>query len=225
MVFSELIEALRCVRPHDDAPLIAVADDVVERDIRRGSLGCPACRAEYPIAAAVADFRLGRDGPAPAPDKTRVAEELAIRAGALLGLAEPGGLVVLAGTWTSCAPELAALAEPVRLLALDAAPGIASGAGVSLARTAGEIPLRAGAARGIALDAAHATAGYLETAAAALAPRGRLVAPAAAAVPPGFTELARDARDWVAEKTVTPAVVPLARAPRRAPAQSPSPDA
>jgi hypothetical protein len=35
-------------------------------------------------------------------------------------------------------------------------------------------------------------------------------------VPAGFTELARDARDWVAEKLPVETVVPLARAPRRA---------
>jgi hypothetical protein len=87
---------------------------------------------------------------------------------------------------------------------------------VSLARTAGEIPLRAGTARGIALDAAHATPGYLESAAAAVSSRGRLVAPASSPVPAGFTELARDARDWVAEKQPVETVVPLARAPRRA---------
>jgi hypothetical protein len=125
-------------------------------------------------------------------------------------------VVVLAGAWAACAPEIAGLAEPVRVLALDAPPGIASGAGVSLARTAGEIPLRAGTARGIALDAAHAGDAYLASAAAAVSARGRLVAPVTAPVPAGFTELARDARDWVAEKLPVEQVVPLGRAPRRA---------
>jgi hypothetical protein len=215
-VFSELIESLRCVNAHEPTGLVAIADETVERDIIRGSLGCPTCKASYPIAAAVADFRLERAGVPLAPAKTRPADDLAMRAGALLGLAEPGGVVVLAGEWAACAPEIAGIAEPVRVLALDAPPGIASGAGVSLARTAGEIPLRAGTARGIALDAAHATPGYLESAAAAVSPRGRLVAPASSPVPAGFTELARDARDWVAEKLRVEPVVPPPRAPPRA---------
>jgi uncharacterized protein YbaR (Trm112 family) len=216
-VFSELIESLRCVRPHEPTGLVAVAFKTVDRDIVSGSLGCPACKASYPVEGSIADFRLGSEGPAAPPAKTRPAEELAVRAGALLGLTEPGGLVVLAGTWSACAPEIAALAEPVKVLALDPAAGIASGAGVSLALTAGEVPLKAGSARGIALDAAHATDGYLAAAAGALAPRGRLVAPAEAAVPAGFTELARDARDWVAEKIDAPAIVPIARAKRQSP--------
>ena len=215
-MFSELIESLRCVNAHESTGLVAIADETLERDIIRGSLGCQHCKASYPVAGAVADFRLGRAGVAFPPAKTRPADDLAMRAGALLGLAEPGGVVVLAGAWAACAPEIAAIAEPVRVLALDAPPGIASGAGVSLARTAGEIPLRAGTARGVALDAAHATASYLESAAAAVSSRGRLVAPATAPVPAGFTELARDERDWVAEKLPVETIVPLARAPRGA---------
>jgi hypothetical protein len=221
-VFSELIESLRCVREHAPAQLVAVAEQVIDRHIRRGSLGCPTCLADYPVADGVADFRLGSEGPALPPPKGRVEEELAIRAGALLGLAEPGGLVLLAGAWTQCAPELVALLEPVKVLAIDAAPGMAEGVGLSLARTAGVIPLRAASARGIALDAAHATPGYLESAAAAVAPNGRLVAPISVAVPTGFTELARDAREWVAERITAPTVVPLSRAPRKAPQSPPA---
>ncbi len=214
-MFSELVESLRCVRAHEPTGLVAIAFKTVERDIVSGSLGCPHCKTTYPIDGAVADFRSGGEGVPLAPPKTHPADELALRAGALLGLAEPGGTVVLAGAWAECAPEIAGIAEPVRVLALDAPGGIASGAGVSLARTAGEIPLLAGKARGIALDAAHASASYLASAAAAVSARGRLVAPVSAPVPEGFTELARDARDWVAEKLPVETVVPLARAPRR----------
>jgi hypothetical protein len=221
-VFSELVESLRCVRAHEPAGLVAVSFETSERDIVRGSLGCPTCLAEYPIADAVADFRDGAPGPALPPAKSRPEEELAVRAGALLGLEEPGGLVVLAGAWSAAAPELAAIVEGAKILALDAAPGIASGAGVSLARTAGAIPIRAGAARGIALDAAHAGSDTLRDAVRALAPRGRLVAPATCAVPDGVTELARDARDWVAERAAPAAVVPLTRAPKGARAQPPA---
>jgi uncharacterized protein YbaR (Trm112 family) len=210
-VFSELVESLRCVRAHEPAGLVAIAGRTVERDIVRGTLGCPNCGAEYPIVDAVADLRDGAAGPPLPPAKSRPADALAVRAGALLGLEDPRGLVVLTGAWTVAAPELAAIAEPVRVLALDAAPGVASGAGVSLARTAGTVPLRDGSARGIALDAAHCDPGYLASAAAAIASRGRLVAPVACPVPLGFTELARDAQDWVAEKGPVEVRVPLRR--------------
>ena len=220
-MFSGLVESLRCVRDHEPSGLVAVAAETFERDIVRGSLGCPVCRAEYGIANAVADFRSGAEGPPPPPAKTRVAEELALRAGALLGLADARGLAVLAGAWSAAAPELAAIAEPVHVLAVDAAPGVASGAGVSLARTAGEIPLRAGTARGIALDAAHSGDRYLASAAAALSARGRLVAPVTCALPAGFSELARDASDWVAEKDAVATVVPLTRARGQPPSPPP----
>ena len=213
-MFSELVESLRCVRAHEPTGLVAVAYETVERDILRGSLGCATCGAEYPIAAGVADLRDGAAGAAPPPAKTRPADELAVRAGALLGLADPHGLVVLAGAWAAAAPELAAIAEPVRVLALDAPAGIASGAGVSLARAAGEIPLRAGSARGIALDAPHADARTLASAVLALAPRGRLVAPVTCGVPAGITELARDSRDWVGEKQGSTPVVTIERRQR-----------
>ena len=46
-----------------------------------------------------------------------------------------------------------------------------------------------------------------------VAPTGRLLAPAEAPVPPDLTELARDPRQWLAERgTVASAPVPLARA-------------
>ena len=49
---------------------------------------------------------------------------------------------------------------------------------------------------------------------AALATRGRLVAPATAPVPIAIRELARDATEWVGEREATPVTVPLARAVR-----------
>jgi hypothetical protein len=223
-VYSELVESLRCVRAHAPTGLVAVAYETSDRDIVRGALGCPECKAEYAIADATADFRDGAEGPALPPAKSRPEDVLAMRAGALLGLEEPGGVVVLAGAWTAAAPELAALTQAVKILALDAAPGVASGDGISLARTAGVIPLRAATARGIALDAAHASASDVSSAVEALAPRGRLIAPVTCTVPDGVRELARDARDWVGERLAAPAVVPLARAPKGAPAQPPSPE-
>ena len=210
-MLSELVESLRCPRAHEPAALIAVSYASDGREIVRGALGCPACGAEFAIDAGVADLRDGAAGIAPPPAKTRPADERALRAGALLGLADGAGLVVLAGAWAEAAPELAALAESVRLLAFDAPAGVAGGDGLSLARTAGGIPLLPARARGIALDAPHADARTLAEAAAALAPRGRLVAPATCAVPDGLSELARDAADWVAERLPTPAVIKLER--------------
>jgi hypothetical protein len=210
------VDSLRCVRPHEDSWLVARADELVARHIVRGELGCPVCEARYAVREGVADFA-GFAGFAGFSDSTggspaRQAGEdssmrvelssaraaLAVRAAALLGLGEAGGIVVLAGAWSAAAYEILELVESVQLLALDYAPGLESGGALSLARIADVLPLAAGSVRGIALDAAHATPSLLAGAARALAPGGRLIAPASALVPNTLTELARDEEHWVA---------------------------
>ena len=177
----------------------------------RGELGCPICATRYPVRAGVVDFTSGES----IPQVMRAEQGLALRAAALLGLTEPGGLVVLAGEWSACAQELLAMTDGVQLLALDFASGLESGGPLSLALIADVLPLAEGCARGIALDLAHSTGSLLAGAARALAPAGRLLAPATAPVPPMLRELARDDRHWVAEKSATTTSAPVAIAPRR----------
>lgn len=210
----DLVESLRCVREHELTWLVARADVREGRIIERGVLGCPSCGAEYPVERGVADFTLGRE-PVPVPSAVPGSEaEAAMLLAALLDLTSPGGFVVLAGEWARAAGALGDVVEGVHVLAMDAPDSAASGEGISRARTAGEIPIRPRACRGIALDAAHASPRALEQAAAALRPRGRLVAPADAAMPPPLGELARDVRLWVGEAAADSAVVPLGRARR-----------
>jgi hypothetical protein len=207
------VDSLRCVRPHEDSWLVARADELVARHIVRGELGCPVCEARYAVREGVADFA-GLVGSADSADTSPACQAvedssmrvelssaraaLAVRAAALLGLGEPGGIVVLTGEWSAAAYEILELVEGVQLLALDYAPGLESGGALSLARIADVLPLAAGSVRGIALDAAHATPSLLAGAARALAPGGRLIAPASALVPDTLTELARDEEHWVA---------------------------
>ncbi|HET7564934.1 MAG TPA: hypothetical protein VFJ96_08070 [Gemmatimonadaceae bacterium] len=181
-----------------------------DRDIVRGTLGCHVCGTEYPVTDGVADFTLGQPVPAPSHGNdvaSSTDEELALRAAALLDLAEPGGFALLTGAWSACAPSLTALTPRVHLLALDASTTIPSGGGISLARAHDTIPVRPHACRGIALDAAHTTPNLVATAVDALRPGGRLVAPASLLLPPGLTELARDEHHWVAAKASPPPVV------------------
>lgn len=205
-MFLALVDSLRCVRPHEDSWLIARADVLVGRHIVEGQLGCPVCGARYAIREGVADFGAGVALPADTLHVARASRErsfesdqsLALRAAALLELTESGGLVVLAGDWCAGAEALLALIDGVQFLALDAATALRSGGALSLARIAGVLPLAASCARGIALDAAHATPSLLAGAARALAPNGRLIAPSSALVPNDLRELARDDEHWVA---------------------------
>jgi hypothetical protein len=205
-MFLELVDSLRCVRPHEDSWLVARADELVARHIVSGELGCPVCEARYAVREGVADFT-SSDGVedssmrvelSSTPSARDVLAPLAIRAAALLGLAEPGGIVVLAGEWSAAANEILEMVDGVQLLALNYAPGLESGGALSLARIADVLPLAAGSVRGIALDTAHATPSLLAGAARALAPGGRLIAPASALIPDALTELARDDEHWVA---------------------------
>jgi uncharacterized protein YbaR (Trm112 family) len=211
-MFIELVESLRCPRPHEFTWLVASTLEMAGRDIRRGLLGCPSCSARYPIRDGVVDFQT-RDGTTPIPDSTPLAEseedaELAMRVAALFDLTTPGGFVVLAGDWAHAAPALRTVVEGVEILVLNTTVALTSGSGISLARTDGSIPIRPGAARGIALDARHA--GHVAGAARALRQYGRLVAPISASLPPDVEELARDGRDWVATKRLeTTEGVPL----------------
>jgi hypothetical protein len=182
---------------------VARADELVARHIVHGELGCPVCEARYPVRQGIADFsgdaRESADARTPhRPSDGSADEALALRAAALLGLTEPGGMVVLIGEWSAAASEILEITENVQLLALDYAPGLESGGALSLARIGDVLPLAAGSARGIALDATHATPSLLAGAALALAPGARLIAPASARLPDSLRELARDTQHWVA---------------------------
>jgi hypothetical protein len=213
-MFIELVESLRCPRPHEFTWLVASTLEMAGRDIRRGLLGCPSCSARYPIREGVVDFQT-RDGTTPIPDSTPLADpsgdpELAMRVAALFDLTSPGGFIVLAGEWAHAAPALRALVEGVEVLVLNGTVALTSGNGISLARTDGSIPIRPGVARGLALDERHAV--HVRAAARALRQYGRLVAPVTASLPADLEELARDGRDWVATKRVETAEgVPLRR--------------
>lgn len=213
-MFIELVESLRCPRPHEFTWLVASTLEMAGRDIRRGLLGCPSCSARYPIRDGVVDFQT-RDGTTPIPDSTPLGApegdaELAMRLAALLDLTSPGGFVVLAGEWAHAAPALLGLVEGVEVLVLNTTVALTSGNNISLARTDGSIPIRPGAARAIALDKRHAP--HVDAAARALRQYGRLVAPVGATLPADLEELARDSREWVATKRLeTTEAVPLRR--------------
>ena len=213
-MFIEVVGSLRCVHEHELSWLVASAYRMEARHIVSGELGCHVCGARYPVEDGVADFReLGSASaasPERAPGPPSLTDqpydagpaELALRAAALLDLTSPGGLVVLAGSWSVAAPELAGgeTAQRVQLLTFDPGAELRGGEGISIALTGRRLPLRPVTARGIALDESHSDPGYVASAAEALRPGARLLAPLSAPIPPGLAELARDERFWLASK-------------------------
>ena len=206
----ELVEQLRCLNAHEDSWLVGSFDRMEARTVIAGALGCPVCGAEYPIVDGVAWFGAVPGSDARVPSAATAADgdpEETMRLAALLGLVGAGGTVLLAGEWGALGAALVQLVQ-VRAVLLDPPAGIAAAEGTGVVRTDGRIPLAAGTLRGAALDEQNAArAGPV---AELLRARGRLVLPATGSHPAGVTELARDARHVVLEKTAAPSpLVPL----------------
>jgi hypothetical protein len=212
-MFIDLVDALRCPRPHAETWLVAAALEMRGRCLVRGTLGCPICQAEFAIEQGVALF----DGPSGDVRASRDAAvgddepvELAMRLAALLDLVEPGGIVAVGGAWEPALDPLldvasvrALVVEPLRAWEPREPLGALRGTG---------LPVAAGGLRGVALDARTCDADRMSAAVRSLRTKGRLVAPVDAAVPEGVRELARDDRHWVAEREVAAgAFVPLRR--------------
>ena len=203
-MFIELVDALRCPREHEESWLVLAATRIEARHIRVGTLGCPVCRAEYPINDGIADFRLGTspDGAAPARSASRGSDAIddvnAEHLAALLDLDDALGFVVLVGAWAHRAAELLEREPVPPLLVLDPPEGLPILPGMSGVRSGSSLPLAAGAARAVAVDDADAT--RLASAAHVTRSGGRIVAPATAIVPEGVRELARSATVWVGER-------------------------
>ena len=215
-MFIELVDSLRCLEPHEETWLVASVSRMDGRDIVDGTLGCPICRREYPIRQSVGWFMsdsraaTGRLTPVRAADD----DDRLMRAAALLGLADAGGIVALGGPWTEVANRLPALGV-AHVVVLNAAPSDEHPQEVSALVVDDRLPFRQGGLRGVALGGDTATSTLVSSAATVLRSRGRLVAPSDVAVPPEITELARDAADWVGERAVVASPPIALRSSRR----------
>jgi len=207
-VFIELVDALRCPRTHEESWLVLAASRIEARHIQEGALGCPVCRAEYPIREGIVDLRLDRTNaaaarPVPAADATSLTDRVpADHLAAMLGLGDALGFAVLAGTWGRHADALLALGHVPPLLLVDPPPDVVMVPGLSGLRADAGLPLAVGAARAIAVDDDGAI--RLESAVQTARAGGRVVAPAHAVVPDGVRELVRDGHVWVGEREAAP---------------------
>ena len=218
-MFIELLDVLRCIRPHEDSWLVGSFDALEDRHVIRGTLGCPVCSAEYPIRNGVVDFTERGASPGPASADRAGGEaastESALRLAAMLGLAEAGGIAMLSGGRAGVLAEIEAVAPGVQLLVVNPVASLPRFA--SAVTTGRVLPVAAASVRAIALDAATGADLPQSEAVRVLKPGGRLVAPATVPVPGGVTELARDERDWVAERNAVETTGPVLRLTRRAP--------
>jgi hypothetical protein len=208
-MFIDLVQSLRCIESHEDTWLVAAVERLEGRHIIEGTLGCPLCQREYAVRGGVGWFLDRAPGEGGGPDgPPRVATEpaappapdRAMRAAALLGLTDPGGFILLGGEWGDLAPALGEFSR-AHFIVLDPPHTPPLAAELSVIRAGERLPLAAGALRAAAFDAAAASPARLDAAVRALRSGGRLVAPASHPLPNDVRELARDAADWVAERT------------------------
>lgn len=170
-----------------------------------GVLGCPICRAEYPIVDGVAHFD---DACGAARTPAVAADEAeAMRLAAFLDLSDPRGFAVLVGSLGAHA-RLVQRLTAVHLLLVDPPREIEMGQGISGLTAGGALPLAHGSARGVALDE-RATPALLLAASLVVRPGGRLVAPISHEVPPGITELVRDERVWIGAREPSSVSAPI----------------
>ncbi|MBX9929881.1 MAG: hypothetical protein K2X99_13325 [Gemmatimonadaceae bacterium] len=203
----ELVDRLRCPNPHESAWLIAAAEVHEGRRIVHGTLGCHLCAAEFAVREGV----VWMADDAPVPRASSVTDDDTTRLAALLGLTERGAVILLQGAIGSYGVPLATLSG-VRAIAIDPPATVADSDQVGVVRVGGgRVPVSANAWSAVAVASSDAVA----AAAVAVRAGGRLVAPADAPLPSEFTLLARDARQWVAERVAgASAPVTLRRAPR-----------
>ncbi|MEP6729760.1 MAG: Trm112 family protein [bacterium] len=194
-MFIELVDALRCPVAHEESWLVAAADRMDARHIVEGTLGCPVCKAEYPIRNGVVDFR--RQPAMEAPTAGVGDPEIAMRLAALLNLADTQGFAVLLGAWGTHAQELASIIE-LPLVLIDPPSDVSGTPGISVLRSDGELPLAVGSARAMAIDTDDAA--RVASAVRATRVKGRVVAPVDVEVPAEVQELARDDAMWVGER-------------------------
>jgi uncharacterized protein YbaR (Trm112 family) len=176
-----LTDILTCPVCGPASGLILRSDEMRDRRIIEGALGCPNCERKYPVRGSVAfldpDERIAGDTVAAADD---VDPEAAIRMAALLGLNDARGFVLVAGPAAALAPGIAEITENVEIIA-DAMHSPAGTA--NRLQMGSRLPFCDGRLNGIWLSGETADE-WLEEAARALHPIGRLVlepAPADAA--------------------------------------------
>ena len=203
-MFIELVDSLRCLEPHDETWLVAAASRMEARHLIEGVLGCPVCHREYAVRDGTGWFSARQPDAADEGLTTFAADSdpaHMTRAAALLDLGQPGGIVVLGGSWATYADAIAELGA-AHVVVLNTRASESSVQEVSSIVVDDRLPFGTAALRGVAVDRGQASPGFLSSAATSLRSRGRLVAPSDAAVPGGVEVLARDDRVWVAERTV-----------------------
>ena len=141
----ELTDHLRCPGDHAEAFLVLLPDQVVERRVVAGHLGCPVCGWGVAWTDGIPVF-----GDAPAAAGPFAFDAAA--AVAMLGVSGPGGWVATSGAAGAIAHDLAEALPGVRIVAVNPPPDVAARGEVSVIRSA-VWPVKRGSMRGVVIGA------------------------------------------------------------------------
>jgi hypothetical protein len=197
-MFIEIAELIRCPKAHEENFCVITPDHIEDRRIIDGVVGCPVCKAEYPIHQSVVDF--GGVSTVRDHDSAPNMNVGAAMVQALLDLSSPGGCVALVGSAARVAGALARQLEGVHYIGINVPGGVEASRDVSLLHTPGIIPLRSASMRGVVLGADYADGLWIQEAERILLRGRRLVAFGDIEGPEGTIELAREGGIFVGEK-------------------------
>ena len=198
-MFIEVTEILRCPQPHDESYIICGPVTMEGRDVVRGGLACPVCRAEYPIVDRVAWFAppdavAGLREPAAASSLTAEAVHT------FLDLQGGGGYILLVGNAGRFGDELATRLPSSAVVCVGLSSSRPDAGAISILHSPRVLPVKRHSVRAVVVGSDAALEPWLSAAVAALLTGLRVIVEDEAAAPAGVVELARGAGVFVGEK-------------------------
>jgi uncharacterized protein YbaR (Trm112 family) len=174
-----LTERLVCPKCGPPFGLILLAHDVRDRRVLDGDLGCANCRESYPVRGGFADLRPHPREPLtavpPQAGSPSIEADDTLRLGALLGVTEGPGTLLIQGPAARHAEKLVELIGGVEIVSMyGGLAGRDEVEGVSRIVAEPRIPFFSDIFRGILLSGV-VTEGDLEEAARVVAPSNRMV--------------------------------------------------
>ena len=155
LMFVELAEHLRCLEDHPESFLVLLPERSDGREILSGTIGCPVCHAEYRVDDAVVHCETPGEAEHRTASVPGSIDVLGLQA--MVDLSGPGGFVVVVGSVSRLANDLAESIGGVQCVAVNPPADVVSATPVSVVR-APRIPLRTSMARAVVLGADYGDA-------------------------------------------------------------------
>jgi uncharacterized protein YbaR (Trm112 family) len=174
-----LTDRLICPRCGPEFGLILLAHQVRERRVLEGDLGCSQCKQTYPVRGGVGDLRIpSEDSQPPSPEESRSLDpdpEEVLRLGALLGVTEGPGTLLVQGPAAGLGKALSTLIGGVEVVGVHSSlVDDEEEEGLSRLLLGPTIPFFPSSFRGVALSGEFGEE-KLKEAARVVAPGGRVV--------------------------------------------------